>query len=80
MTVTDNPHATGWHQRLAEDNIILRAQVGSGLHGVIVARTDDRDEIGIPGAYKDVDRVMSDASDMVSVDHVLHQLLTVKGT
>lgn len=34
----------------------------------------------IPGAYKDVDRVMADAADMVTIDHILRQLLNVKGT
>ncbi|KAE8766076.1 RtcB family protein [Georgenia thermotolerans] len=33
----------------------------------------------IPDAYKDIDVVMADAADLVSVDHVLHQLLNVKG-
>lgn len=34
----------------------------------------------IPGAYKDVDVVMRDAADLVSVDHTLRQILNVKGT
>ena len=42
-----NPHNTEWRRQLAEGNTILRAQVGSGLHGVTVAGTDDRDEMGI---------------------------------
>ncbi|MDN5790718.1 MAG: RtcB family protein [Micrococcales bacterium] len=33
----------------------------------------------IPDAYKDIDVVMADAADLVSVDHVLHQLVNVKG-
>ncbi|HEY1973290.1 MAG TPA: RtcB family protein [Pseudonocardia sp.] len=33
----------------------------------------------IPGAYKDVDVVMADASDLVSIDHTLRQVLNVKG-
>ncbi|MHA6631386.1 RtcB family protein [Pseudonocardia sichuanensis] len=33
----------------------------------------------IPGAYKDVDQVMQDAKDLVSVDHTLRQILNVKG-
>ncbi|MCK6211620.1 RtcB family protein [Georgenia sp. EYE_87] len=33
----------------------------------------------IPDAYKDIDAVMADAADLVSVDHTLHQLLNVKG-
>jgi len=33
----------------------------------------------IPDAYKDVDVVMEDAADLVNVDHVLRQLVNVKG-
>jgi len=33
----------------------------------------------IPAAYEDIDRVMADAADLVSVRHELHQLVDVKG-
>jgi tRNA-splicing ligase RtcB len=33
-----------------------------------------------PGAYKDIDKVMADAADLVEVEHVLRQILNVKGT
>lgn len=33
----------------------------------------------IPAAYKDIDQVMADASDLVEVRHVLRQLVNVKG-
>ncbi len=33
----------------------------------------------IPGAYKDVDVVMADAADLVSIDHTLRQILNIKG-
>lgn len=33
----------------------------------------------IPSAYKDVDVVMADAADLVSIDHRLRQILNVKG-
>ncbi|GAA4287642.1 hypothetical protein GCM10022262_20010 [Georgenia daeguensis] len=33
----------------------------------------------IPDAYKDIDVVMADAADLVSVRHVLHQIVNVKG-
>ena len=32
-----------------------------------------------PGAYKDIDVVMKDAGDLVKVEHVLHQIVNVKG-
>ena len=33
----------------------------------------------IPAAYKDIDQVMTDASDLVESRHTLHQLVNVKG-
>lgn len=33
----------------------------------------------IPGAYKDIDQIMVDAVDLVSIDHTLRQFLNVKG-
>jgi len=33
-----------------------------------------------PGAYKDIDQVMADQSDLVEVQHVLHQVFNYKGT
>ncbi|WP_028926720.1 RtcB family protein [Pseudonocardia acaciae] len=33
----------------------------------------------IPGAYKDIDQVMEDARDLVTIDHELRQILNVKG-
>lgn len=46
-TVFRNRHATDWHRDIAEGNTVLRTQVGSGLHGVTVEGTDDRDEMGV---------------------------------
>jgi tRNA-splicing ligase RtcB len=33
----------------------------------------------IPGAYKDIDRVMADQTDLVDVVHTLKQVVCVKG-
>ena len=33
----------------------------------------------IPAAYKDIDIVMKDADDLVEVQHVLSQIINVKG-
>ena len=33
----------------------------------------------IPGAYKDIDQVMANQSDLVEVVHTLKQVLCVKG-
>jgi len=33
----------------------------------------------IPAAYKDIDRVMADAVDLVEIRHTLRQIVNVKG-
>jgi RNA-splicing ligase RtcB len=33
----------------------------------------------IPSSYKDIDQVMADQADLVTVDHTLHQVLNYKG-
>lgn len=33
----------------------------------------------IPGAYTDIDQVMTDASDLVETVHTLRQIVNVKG-
>ncbi|WP_207208402.1 DNA polymerase beta superfamily protein [Nocardioides glacieisoli] len=50
----DHPHASEEARRIAEAGMILRVQVGSGVHGTSIAGQDDRDEMGIclePSAY-----------------------------
>jgi hypothetical protein len=42
-----NKHETERARQIAEDNLILLTQVGSGLHGVTVDGQDDRDEMGV---------------------------------
>ncbi|PPK98354.1 putative nucleotidyltransferase [Kineococcus xinjiangensis] len=42
-----HPHASEEARRIAEDGLVLRAQVGSGVHGTAVSGQDDRDEMGI---------------------------------
>lgn len=43
-----HPHASEEARRIASDGMILRVQVGSGVHGITVAGgNDDRDEMGI---------------------------------
>ncbi|MGY1651433.1 nucleotidyltransferase domain-containing protein [Geodermatophilus sp. SYSU D01119] len=43
----DHPHASAEARAIAERGTVLRAQVGSGVHGTSVAGQDDRDEMGI---------------------------------
>ena len=53
-------------------------------HGVIPGSMGTRSYIvrgkGNPASYKDIDQVMADQSDLVEVEHTLHQILNYKGT
>ncbi|WP_204331766.1 DNA polymerase beta superfamily protein [Geodermatophilus sabuli] len=42
-----HPHASEEARAIAERGTVLRAQVGSGVHGTAVAGQDDRDEMGL---------------------------------
>jgi hypothetical protein len=42
-----HPHASEEARQIAENGMILRVQVGSGVHGTSVAGQDDRDEMGL---------------------------------
>jgi hypothetical protein len=42
-----HPHASEEARQIAEKGIILRAQVGSGVHGTSITGQDDRDEMGL---------------------------------
>ena len=42
-----HPHASEQARSIAERGTILRAQVGSGVHGTSISGQDDRDEMGI---------------------------------
>jgi hypothetical protein len=41
------PHASNEARRIAEHGMIVRVQVGSGVHGTSIGGQDDRDEMGI---------------------------------
>lgn len=43
----DHPHASDQAREVAQVGLILRVQVGSGVHGTAVTGQDDRDEMGI---------------------------------
>lgn len=45
--MTIGKHATEEKRHIADSGLILRCQVGSGVHGTAVSGTDDRDEMGI---------------------------------
>ena len=42
-----HPHAVEEARRIAEAGLILRVQVGSGVHGTSITGQDDRDEMGL---------------------------------
>src|ERR1700749_108148 len=42
-----HPHASDEGRAIAEDGMMLRGQVGSGVHGTSIAGQDDRDEMGL---------------------------------
>jgi hypothetical protein len=42
-----HPHASQEARQIAEEGMILRVQVGSGVHGTAVSGQDDRDEMGL---------------------------------
>jgi hypothetical protein len=42
-----HPHASEEARSIAESGLILRVQVGSGVHGTSITGQDDRDEMGI---------------------------------
>jgi uncharacterized protein len=43
----NHPHASEEARRIAEAGMILRVQVGSGVHGTSISGQDDRDEMGV---------------------------------
>ncbi|WP_394855425.1 hypothetical protein [Rhodococcus cercidiphylli] len=40
-------HGSEQHRLIAEENTVMRGQVGSGLHGVTIVGRDDRDDMGL---------------------------------
>jgi hypothetical protein len=42
-----HPHASEEARKIAEEGMILRVQVGSGVHGTSITGQDDRDEMGL---------------------------------
>ena len=73
------PHGAGReYSRSRARRTFNREQLREAMAGIEYRDTDAFiDEI--PAAYKDIDRVMADAADLVEVRHVLRQLVNVKG-
>jgi tRNA-splicing ligase RtcB (3'-phosphate/5'-hydroxy nucleic acid ligase) len=73
------PHGAGReYSRSAARRAFSREQLREAMAGIEYRDTDAFiDEI--PAAYKDIDRVMADAHDLVEIRHTLRQLVNVKG-
>src|SRR4029077_15216601 len=72
-------HAAGRRMTRAEaKRRFSRADLEEQTRGV-ECRKDKGVLDEIPGAYKDIDRVMADQTDLVEVVHTLKQVVCVKG-
>jgi tRNA-splicing ligase RtcB (3'-phosphate/5'-hydroxy nucleic acid ligase) len=79
LALNSAPHGAGrMYSRSAARRKFARADLDAAMAGIEWRKTDAfLDEI--PAAYKDVDQVMADASDLVEVRHTLRQIVNVKG-
>ena len=79
LALNSSPHGAGRnHSRAAAKRLFTRADLDSRMAGIEWGRSDAfLDEH--PEAYKDIDVVMEDAKDLVSIDHTLRQIVNVKG-
>lgn len=79
LSLNSSPHGAGReYSRSAARRTFTHAQLREAMAGIEFRDTDAFiDEI--PQAYKPIDQVMADASDLVSVRHTLRQLVNVKG-
>jgi tRNA-splicing ligase RtcB (3'-phosphate/5'-hydroxy nucleic acid ligase) len=74
-----SPHGAGrLYSRRSARRTFTQAQLREAMRGIEFRDTPAfLDEI--PAAYKDIDRVMADAADLVDVRHTLRQIVNVKG-
>lgn len=79
MALASAPHGAGrQYSRSRARKTFTQDDLRSRMTGIEYRDLPDFiDEI--PDAYKDIDVVMSDAADLVSVDHMLRQIINVKG-
>jgi tRNA-splicing ligase RtcB len=73
------PHGAGRrYSRTKARSLFTMEDLGRAMEGIEYRRSNVLlDEI--PGAYKDIDQVMTNAADLVEVRHVLKQFVNVKG-
>jgi tRNA-splicing ligase RtcB (3'-phosphate/5'-hydroxy nucleic acid ligase) len=79
LSLCSSPHGAGRnHSRAAARRLFTRADLDRRMTGIAWGRSDAfLDEH--PDAYKDIDRVMADAADLVEIRHTLRQIVNVKG-
>jgi tRNA-splicing ligase RtcB (3'-phosphate/5'-hydroxy nucleic acid ligase) len=79
LALESSPHGAGRRfSRAAARREFTLEQLRESMTGIEYRDTDAfLDEI--PAAYKDIDRVMADAVDLVEIRHTLRQLVNVKG-
>lgn len=79
LSLNSAPHGAGRRfSRHAARRQFTRQQLRAAMEGIEYRDTDAfLDEI--PAAYKDIDQVMADSSDLVRVRHTLRQVVNVKG-
>ncbi|MET0694045.1 MAG: RtcB family protein [Propionibacteriaceae bacterium] len=79
LALDSSPHGAGRsYSRTAARKAFTQQDLRRAMVGIEYRDTDAFvDEI--PAAYKDIDQVMVDASDLVKITHTLHQIVNVKG-
>ena len=79
LALCSSPHGAGReYSRSAARKLFSMTDLEAAMRGIEWRRTSAfLDEI--PAAYKPIDTVMEDARELVSVDHELRQLVSVKG-
>jgi tRNA-splicing ligase RtcB (3'-phosphate/5'-hydroxy nucleic acid ligase) len=79
LALNSSPHGAGRnYSRSAARKAFSHDDLRTAMKGIEYRDTAAFiDEI--PAAYKDIDTVMADAADLVTVKHTLHQLVNVKG-
>jgi len=79
LSLNSSPHGAGReHSRSAARRTFTHEQLREAMRGIEFRDTDAFiDEI--PQAYKSIDRVMADSTDLVTVRRTLRQLVNVKG-
>jgi len=79
LALCSSPHGAGRNfSRSAARKQFTIGDLRLAMKGIEYRDTDAFiDEI--PGAYKDIDHVMADADDLVTIKHTLHQIINVKG-